>query len=64
LAINDFMAYGGDGYPAVFSRITTQNTMDQVLADYIAGNMPIGPAIQGRIRCTTSGAAVCPVVVP
>ena len=62
LAINDFMAYGGDGYPVVSSRITTQNNMDQVLADTIAGNMPIGPAIQQRIRCTTSGTIPCPVI--
>jgi 2',3'-cyclic-nucleotide 2'-phosphodiesterase (5'-nucleotidase family) len=64
LAINDFMAHGGDGYPVVSSRITTQNYMDQVLADYIAGSVPVGPAIQGRINCTTSGSTACPVVVP
>jgi 2',3'-cyclic-nucleotide 2'-phosphodiesterase (5'-nucleotidase family)/predicted AlkP superfamily phosphohydrolase/phosphomutase len=64
LAINDFMASGGDGYPYVFPRITTQGLMDQVLADYIEANTPITPAIQGRINCTTSGATVCPVVTP
>lgn len=64
LAINDFMASGGDGYPVVSSRITTQNFMDQVLADYIAANTPVSPSIQGRINCTTSGGTACPVVTP
>jgi 2',3'-cyclic-nucleotide 2'-phosphodiesterase (5'-nucleotidase family) len=64
LAINDFMAHGGDGYPVVSSRITTQNTMDQVLADYIVKNSPISVTLQGRIACTTSGSTTCPVVVP
>jgi 2',3'-cyclic-nucleotide 2'-phosphodiesterase (5'-nucleotidase family) len=60
IAENDFMATGGDGYPNVYSRGTTQNLMDQVLADYISANTPISPAIQGRIVCTTSGATACP----
>jgi len=64
IAENDFMATGGDGYPNFFSRATTQNLMDQVLADFIAANTPISPAIQGRINCTTGGAPACPVVVP
>jgi 2',3'-cyclic-nucleotide 2'-phosphodiesterase (5'-nucleotidase family) len=64
LAINDFMASGGDGYPNVFSRATTQNIMDQVLADYISANTPLSPSIQGRIACTSSGATACPVVSP
>lgn len=64
LVINDFMASGGDGYPFVTPRITTQNFLDQVLADYIAANTPVSPSIQGRIICTSSGAVVCPVVTP
>jgi 2',3'-cyclic-nucleotide 2'-phosphodiesterase (5'-nucleotidase family) len=64
LAINDFMASGGDGYPNVFSRATTQNIMDQVLADYVSANSPLTPTIQGRIVCTSSGATPCPVVTP
>jgi len=64
LAINDFMAAGGDGYPVVTPRITTRDIMDQVAADYIGAATPISPAIQGRIVCTTSGAPACPVVVP
>ncbi len=64
IAQNDFMATGGDGYPNVYARGTTQNIMDQVLADHITANTPVSPAIQGRIVCTTSGTAVCPVVTP
>jgi 2',3'-cyclic-nucleotide 2'-phosphodiesterase (5'-nucleotidase family)/predicted AlkP superfamily phosphohydrolase/phosphomutase len=62
LAINDFMAAGGDGYPNVSSRATTRELMDVVLADYIGANTPISPAIQGRVNCTTTGATACPVV--
>ncbi len=62
IAENDFMATGGDGYPNVYSRGTTQNIMDQVVADYITNNTPISPAIQGRIVCTTTGATPCPVI--
>jgi 2',3'-cyclic-nucleotide 2'-phosphodiesterase (5'-nucleotidase family) len=63
---NDFMATGGDGYPNFYSagRVFTLDYMDEVLADFIAANTPVSPAIQGRIVCTTSGAAVCPVVTP
>jgi len=64
IAENDFMASGGDGYPNFASRMTTQDIMDQVLADYIAGSSPISPAIQGRVVCTTGGSPACPVVVP
>jgi 2',3'-cyclic-nucleotide 2'-phosphodiesterase (5'-nucleotidase family) len=64
IAENDFMATGGDGYPNVYARGTTQNLMDQVLADYLTANTPVSPAIQGRIVCKTSGAAACPVVTP
>jgi 2',3'-cyclic-nucleotide 2'-phosphodiesterase (5'-nucleotidase family) len=51
IAENDFMATGGDGYPVFISRATTQNIMDQVLADYITAHSPISPSIQGRIKC-------------
>jgi 2',3'-cyclic-nucleotide 2'-phosphodiesterase (5'-nucleotidase family) len=67
LAINDFMASGGDGYPNVLSRITTRDIMDQVVADYVAANSPISPAIQGRIVCfdpNPGSGANCPVVSP
>jgi 2',3'-cyclic-nucleotide 2'-phosphodiesterase (5'-nucleotidase family) len=62
IAENDFMATGGDGYPNVYIRGTTQGPMDQVLADYITARTPVSPAIQGRIVCTTSGATACPVI--
>jgi len=64
LAINDFMATGGDGYPNVSSRVTSRAIMDQVVADSIAASSPISPSIQGRIVCTTSGATACPTTVP
>jgi len=64
LAINDFMANGGDGYPNVASRQVTRGIMDAVLADYVAAKTPVTPALQGRIACTTTGAAVCPVPLP
>jgi 2',3'-cyclic-nucleotide 2'-phosphodiesterase (5'-nucleotidase family)/predicted AlkP superfamily phosphohydrolase/phosphomutase len=51
IAENDFMSTGGDGYPNFFSRATTQNIMDQVVADYITAHTPISPAIQGRVHC-------------
>jgi 2',3'-cyclic-nucleotide 2'-phosphodiesterase (5'-nucleotidase family)/predicted AlkP superfamily phosphohydrolase/phosphomutase len=68
IAENDFMASGGDGYPNVYSRGTTQAIMDQVVADYITANTPVNPSVlappDGRISCTTSGATACPVVTP
>ncbi len=64
IAENDFMAAGGDGYPFFTPRVTTQDIMDQVLADYITANSPMAPAIQGRIVCTTTGATACPIVTP
>jgi 2',3'-cyclic-nucleotide 2'-phosphodiesterase (5'-nucleotidase family) len=64
IAENDYMATGGDGYPNLYARGTTQAIMDQVLADYITANTPLAPALQGRIVCTTSGATACPVTLP
>ncbi|MEU4293291.1 alkaline phosphatase family protein [Kribbella sp. NPDC026596] len=64
IAENDFMTSGGDGYPNFFSRATTRDVMDQVLADHITANTPVAPAIHGRVTCTTSGTTPCPVVVP
>jgi 2',3'-cyclic-nucleotide 2'-phosphodiesterase (5'-nucleotidase family) len=62
IAENDFMAYGGDGYPFFADRMVTQDFMDEVTADYVGANSPVSPAIQGRIVCTTSGATLCPVI--
>ena len=61
LAINDFMAAGGDGYPDVSDRIATRNFMDADVAAYIAANTPISPTIQGRIGCM---GATCPLPLP
>ena len=61
LAINDFMASGGDGYPNVVPRVTTQDFMDQVVADHIVAHTPLNPLVQGRVACTSSGATACPI---
>lgn len=64
IATNDFVANGGDGYPVLISRAVSREIMDQVLADHVTANSPLSPSIQGRVVCTTSGAAVCPVIIP
>ncbi len=72
IAENDFMANGGDGYPVFTSRMTTQDIMDQVLADYITASSPISPFVNaapnGRINCIDSNgsgtAPDCPTLVP
>ncbi len=69
LTSNDFTASGGDGYPNFRSRMTTQDTLDQDLADYIA-TLPdhlVHPVLGPRIVCTDSDpgtAPACPVVLP
>jgi 2',3'-cyclic-nucleotide 2'-phosphodiesterase (5'-nucleotidase family) len=66
IAENDFMASGGDGYPAFSTaRITTQDIMDQVAADYVAANSPLSPFVKavpdGRINCVdTNGVGTTP----
>jgi 2',3'-cyclic-nucleotide 2'-phosphodiesterase (5'-nucleotidase family)/predicted AlkP superfamily phosphohydrolase/phosphomutase len=67
IAENDFMSSGGDSYPNFFARHTTQDIMDQVLADYVTANTPISPTIQDRIVCTDPNPGAgndCPVVSP
>jgi 2',3'-cyclic-nucleotide 2'-phosphodiesterase (5'-nucleotidase family) len=71
VAVNDFMAAGGDGYPNVASRAHSQDLMDQVTADYIAANTPISPSVKafpnGRINCADSNGATapnCPTLTP
>jgi hypothetical protein len=69
LTTNDFTAGGGDGYQNFRSRITTQDILDQDLADYL-GAIPggvVSPVIQHRIHCTDSNVALapaCPVGSP
>ena len=64
VAINNFMASGGDGYPVLIGRATMGDPMDEVVANHIASHTPISPAIQGRVVCITSGAIPCPVATP
>jgi len=69
IAVNDFMAMGGDGYLNLVSSLNTPaiKTVDEVLADYITANTPISPDIQGRLVCTDSNGATapnCPVILP
>jgi 2',3'-cyclic-nucleotide 2'-phosphodiesterase (5'-nucleotidase family) len=48
VAMNDFMAVGGDGYPNFTGQFTTLNLMlDDVIA-YIQAHTPITPTIQDR----------------
>jgi hypothetical protein len=61
------MASGGDGYPFFTPRVTTQDIMDQVLADYVTASSPISPTIQGRIKCVDPNPGVglnCPAGSP
>jgi 2',3'-cyclic-nucleotide 2'-phosphodiesterase (5'-nucleotidase family)/predicted AlkP superfamily phosphohydrolase/phosphomutase len=64
IAMNDFIVSGGDGYPNFFSRSTSRDIMDQVLADYISANTPISPVVRaapnGRINCADSNGATAP----
>jgi len=71
IAENDFMANGGDGYPAFASRATTQNIMDADVADSISAHSPLSPVVKafpdGRINCADSNGATapnCPTLVP
>ena len=71
IAENDFMANGGDGYPFFTPRVTTQDIMEQVVADYVTAQTPLAPVVKaapsGRINCTDSNGATapnCPVLVP
>ena len=62
VAMNDFMASGGDGYPVTIDRAASREFMDAVVAGYIAGLGTINPTIQGRIIC--EGGTDCPVELP
>ena len=71
IAENDFMANGGDGYPVFTPRVTTQDIMDQVAADYVTAHSPLSPVVNafpnGRINCADSNGAAepnCPALVP
>jgi len=71
IAENDFMGNGGDGYPVFSARMTTQDIMDQVAADYVTANSPLSPVVNaapaGRINCADSNGAAapdCPTLTP
>jgi 2',3'-cyclic-nucleotide 2'-phosphodiesterase (5'-nucleotidase family) len=71
IAENDFMANGGDGYPVFTPRMTTQDIMDQVTADYVTAHSPLTPVVKaapdGRINCADSNGAAapnCPTLIP
>ncbi len=61
VALNDFMASGGDGYPVVIDRASSRDFMDAVVSAYVTSLGTIDPTIQGRITCTR---ASCPVTLP
>jgi len=61
VALNDFMASGGDGYPITIDRANSREFMDAVVSAYITSVGTISPAIDGRIICE---AGVCPVALP
>ena len=56
LTTNDFTAGGGDGYQNFRTESTTQDILDQDLADYLAAvaGRRVSPTIQRRIHCTDS----------
>jgi 2',3'-cyclic-nucleotide 2'-phosphodiesterase (5'-nucleotidase family) len=64
IAENDFMANGGDGYPNFSARMTSQDIMEEVVADYITANSPIAPAVlggtSGRITCNDPNPGTAP----
>jgi 2',3'-cyclic-nucleotide 2'-phosphodiesterase (5'-nucleotidase family)/predicted AlkP superfamily phosphohydrolase/phosphomutase len=66
IAINDFMASGGDGYPKVTAKpgYATQDIMDQVLADHVTASSPLSPSVlappNGRINCADSNGTAAP----
>jgi 2',3'-cyclic-nucleotide 2'-phosphodiesterase (5'-nucleotidase family) len=69
---NDFTATGGDGYPNVASRMTTQDILEELLADYVTANSPVNPVVKaapnGRINCVDSNGIGtlpdCPILTP
>jgi 2',3'-cyclic-nucleotide 2'-phosphodiesterase (5'-nucleotidase family) len=66
IVTNDFMAFGGDGYPNLVAQLNTPSimTMDERLIAYLEANPAVNPSIQGRIKCVTSGATLCPAGSP
>ena len=72
VAMNDFMAAGGDGYnnapplPSLYVFTSKGELMEEVVRNYIGANTPISPSSQGRVMCTDSNGATapnCPLIV-
>ncbi len=61
IATNDFVSFGGDGYPNLVAQLDTPSimTMDERLIAHLEANPAITPAIQGRINCV---GATCPAI--
>jgi 5'-nucleotidase len=51
IAISDYMASGGDGYPDVISRVEVRSSLGDVLTDYLERVDTVSPSIQGRVVC-------------
>jgi 5'-nucleotidase len=50
IAMNDFMAAGGDGYPALGDRVySLQDPLEVAVERYLGANSPVNPQIEGRI---------------
>jgi len=61
VAMNDFMAFGGDGYPSFAARqVSDGTTLEQALADFIVASSPVSPDIEGRIVCTGGSCPAAP----
>jgi 5'-nucleotidase len=50
IALNDFMAVGGDGYPVLGDRVySLQDPLEVAVERYLEANSPVNPQIEGRI---------------
>jgi hypothetical protein len=63
IAMNDFMAGGGDGYPNLLYTSTVGATDWSETIQYIVG-ASLTPALQGRIVCADSNGATAPNCAP
>jgi hypothetical protein len=64
IAMNSFMAGGGDGYPNLLYSSTQQGSDWQSVVDYLAVESPLSPSLQGRVTCTDSNGATAPNCPP
>ncbi|MEI7743200.1 MAG: 5'-nucleotidase C-terminal domain-containing protein [Chloroflexota bacterium] len=66
LATNEYVAAGGDSYPAITGGVT-YGFLDQDVADWLSAAGSVSPALQGRIACTDANPGSgddCPALVP